>query len=44
MESMALEVGLPVIVSMLVYSFVGWLGRKHVSKEVIDLEAAISDS
>ena len=42
MDSMALEVGLPVIVSMLVYSLVGWMRRNPVSKEVKDLEAAIS--
>jgi Na+/proline symporter len=44
MESMALEVGLPVIVSMIVYSLVGWMRRKPVSKGVIDLEAALSGS
>ncbi|SHJ96290.1 sodium:solute symporter family protein [Pseudozobellia thermophila] len=42
MDSMALEVGLPVIVSMLVYSLMGWIFRKSVSKEVKDLEAAIA--
>ncbi|SFN90168.1 sodium:solute symporter family protein [Salegentibacter flavus] len=41
-ESMALEIGLPVIISMIVYSFVGWMRRKPVTKEVKDLEAAIA--
>lgn len=43
MNSMALEVGLPVIVSMLVYSLLGWTLRKPVPQEVKDLEAAIAD-
>lgn len=42
MDSMALEVGMPVIVSMLVYSLLGWAIRKPVPKEVTDLEAAIA--
>jgi Na+/proline symporter len=41
MDSMALEVGLPVIVSMVVYSFLGWAIKKPVPKEVRELEAAI---
>ena len=43
MESMALEVGLPVIVSMIVYSLVGLMRRKPVTQEVKDLEAAIGE-
>jgi len=43
MDSMALEVGLPVIVSMLVFSLLGWISKKPVSKEVRELEAAIAD-
>lgn len=43
MDSMALEVGLPVIVSMLVYSSMGWILRKSVPQKVKDLESAIAD-
>jgi len=43
MDSMALEVGLPVIVSMFVYSFLGWILKTPVPKEVQNLEAAIAD-
>lgn len=43
MDSMALEVGLPVIVSILVYCIFGWVIKEPVSKEVKDLETAIAD-
>lgn len=43
MDSMALEVGLPVIVSMLVFSLLGWILKEPVTKEVKDLELAIAD-
>ncbi|GGW39486.1 sodium:solute symporter family protein [Arenibacter certesii] len=43
MDSMALEVGLPVMVSMLVFCIFGWLLKEPVSKEVNDLEAAIAN-
>lgn len=43
MDSMALEVGLPVIVSMFVYSFLGWILKKPIPQEVQNLEAAIAD-
>lgn len=42
MESMALEVGLPVIVAMFIYSFVGFTRKKPVTQEIKDLEAAIA--
>ncbi|MBC9795218.1 sodium:solute symporter family protein [Sinomicrobium weinanense] len=42
-DSMALEVGMPVIVSMFVYAAFGLILKKPVSREVIDLEAAIAD-
>lgn len=45
MESMALEVGLPVIVSMIVFSFFGWMNRnKPVPETTLALEKAISKS
>ncbi len=43
MDSMALEVGLPVIVSMLVFCIFGWILKEPVSKEVKDLEEAIAE-
>ena len=43
MDSMALEVGLPVMVSMLVFCIFGWVLKEPVSKEVNDLEAAIAN-
>lgn len=43
MDSMALEVGLPVIVSMLVFSLLGWILKEPATKEVKDLELAIAD-
>jgi len=42
-ESMALEVGMPVIVSMLVYCILGWTLKEPVSQEVKDLGTAIAD-
>ena len=43
MESMALEVGLPVIVSMIVFSFFGWTNRnKPVPETILALEEAIA--
>jgi Na+/proline symporter len=42
MESMALEVGLPVIVAMLVYSIIGWISKNPVTEKVMDLEKAIA--
>lgn len=42
MESMALEVGLPVIVAMLIYSIIGWIRKEPVTQEVMDLERAIA--
>ncbi len=42
MESMALEVGLPVIVAMLVYSIIGLISKKPVTQKVMDLEKAIA--
>lgn len=42
MESMALEVGLPVIVAMLVYSIIGWIWKDPVTQEIKDLEKAIA--
>lgn len=42
MESMVLEVGLPVIVAMIIYSVVGWLWKNPVTQKVKDLEAAIA--
>lgn len=44
MESMALEVGLPVIITMIVYSFYGWISKKPVSREVKELETAIENN
>ncbi|WP_026811163.1 sodium:solute symporter family protein [Arenibacter latericius] len=43
MDSMALEVGLPVMVSMLVFCIFGWVLKEPVSKEMNDLEAAIAN-
>ncbi len=43
MDSMALEVGMPVIVSMLVYCILGWILKEPISNEVKDLETAIAD-
>lgn len=43
MESMALEIGLPVIVAALIYIVVGIIRRKHVSQKVKTLMAAIAD-
>lgn len=43
MESMALEVGLPVFVTMIVFWLVGLMSRQPVSKKIQDLEAAIAD-
>lgn len=44
MESMALEVGLPVFVSTIVYCFVGWIRKKHVPENVRKLEASLEPS
>lgn len=41
MGSMALEVGLPVIVAMVVYCLTGWLIKSPASKNIKDMEAAI---
>ena len=43
MESLALEVGLPVFISTIVYCFIGWVRKNHVSEKVKDLEAAIAN-
>lgn len=43
MESLALEVGLPVFVTMVVFWLVGLMSRQPVSKKIQDLEAAIAD-
>lgn len=43
MESMALEVGLPVFASTIVYCFVGWIRKKHVPENVRKLEASLAE-
>jgi SSS family transporter len=43
MESLALEVGLPTFVSTIIYCFIGFVRRKHVSEKVRSLEAAIAN-
>jgi len=42
MESMALEVGLPVIVASLIYITIGLVRHKHVSQKVKTLMAALA--
>jgi hypothetical protein len=43
MDSLALEVGLPVIVSTITYILIGLVRKNHVSDKVKKLEAAIAD-
>lgn len=42
MESMALEVGLPVIVAMVVFTLFGFLNKKPIPQKVLALQAAIA--
>lgn len=42
MDSLALEVGLPTFVSTIIFCFIGFVRRKHVSEKVRTLEAAIA--
>lgn len=43
MDNLALEVGLPVIVSMIVFSVLGWILKKPVPREVEELEVAMAN-
>ncbi|MFK5973879.1 MAG: Na+:solute symporter [Flavobacteriaceae bacterium] len=42
MDNMALEVGLPVFVSMLVFCILGWVVKKPITKKVKNLEIALA--